>query len=94
MFCHLTVSTLAHHRQKCKRFLAVNRLNVTEDHQNLSFPIQQNQKVALFPFLITKNPLLNPTPARAPTAQATAAGDLPPSEDRGRAVPEAQPICE
>lgn len=73
-FCHLTVSTLAHDRQKRKGFLTVKRRDLTVDRQNLSFPIQQNQTVDPFPFLTIKNPSSIPTPARAPTAQAKAAG--------------------
>jgi hypothetical protein len=46
---------LADKRQKRKRFLTLDRRNLSVDRQKLSFPIQQNQRVAPSSFLTIKN---------------------------------------
>jgi hypothetical protein len=56
----LTANTLARFDQNGKEFLAVDDQMLSEFGQKLSVPIQQNQAVAPFLFLILKMHLLRP----------------------------------
>jgi hypothetical protein len=56
--------------------LAVQNPKLSVCGQKMSAPLQKNQRLNPFPFLILKKVLRPPPPARVPKAQATAAGSL------------------
>jgi hypothetical protein len=73
---------LAHERQKRKGFLTDNRRELTDDRQNLSVPIQENQTVNRFLFLVLKSSHETDAGARPDSAGAGVA--FPPSAFQDR----------
>ena len=84
---------MADNRQKRKPFLSANRTFLTVDRQNLSFRIEQFQRVEPVLFLITKNLPLKPSPQRVPTTQAEATAFITAFQDDGQGPRRWQPLA-